>query len=132
VGVKHWVLHIAVEAGKAREYEKRARSRLRPLRLLSNDDVVHELLRRIHDEEMRKRRLDIRITDTNSRPNSVILIDSHGNLQTEGFAHLGKVQLFDAKSARPDLVRAKWAHIDRFGHAVRYLNWNRCFGAWQE
>ena len=125
IGIKHWVLHVAVEAGKAREYEKRARARLRPLRLLSSGEAVQELLRRLHEEEVRKKRLDIRITDTNSRPNSVILIDSYGNLQTEGFAHLGKVQLFDAKTARPDLVRAKWAHIDRFGHAVRYLNWNR-------
>src|SRR2546425_1121893 len=74
---------------------------------------------------MQKRRIDIRITDTNTRPNSVILIDSYGNLQTEGFAHIGKVRLFDAKSARPDLVPANWAHIDKFGHAVRYLNWNR-------
>jgi predicted adenylyl cyclase CyaB len=125
VGVKHWVLHVAVEAGKAREFEKRARNQSRQRHLLSDEKTVQGLLRRLHAEEVQKKRLDIRITDTNSRPNSVILIDSYGNLQTEGFAHIGKVQLFDAKSARPDLIRDNWAHIDRFGHAVRYLNWNR-------
>src|SRR5439155_22790272 len=68
--------------------------------------------------------IDIRCTDTDSTPNSVLLVGSRGDLFTEGYAHDGKVLLYKADQGRPDLVRASWFHLDRFGHARRYLNWN--------
>ena len=71
--------------------------------------------------------LDIRCTDTANTPNSVLLVGSEGDLYTEGYAHDGKVLLFRAGEARPDQLRSLWPHVNRFGHARRYLNWNPYF-----
>jgi predicted adenylyl cyclase CyaB len=124
-GVRHWVLHVAVEGGSARRIERQARRTRRSRTIVPKENVYGVLTKIIRDTQSRKLPLDIRCTDTNSTPNSVLLIDSKGDLYTEGYAHNGKVLLFEAGSARPDLVKAKWAHIDRFGHAKRYLNWNK-------
>jgi predicted adenylyl cyclase CyaB len=127
IGVKHWVLHIAVEGGLARKIEQTARSKGgRAKGIVPHSPKLHEsLIAIVEANEQAEQRLDIRITETNSTPNSVLLIDSKGDLYTEGFAHNGKVLLFEARTAKPDQVRAKWAHIDKFGHATRYLNWNK-------
>ena len=116
-GVRHWVLHIIVRGGKARSLRSVAE---RPNLMPSRD--VPRLLRNFIDAS---EGIDIRCTDTDTKPNSVLLVDSRGDLYTEGYAHNGKVRLYEANSARPDLVRDLWAHIDWFGHASRYLNWNR-------
>ena len=97
--MRHWVLHIVVRGGKARS--------LRDSLIPSPD--VSRLLRGFIDSSDG---IDIRCTDTDSKPNSVLLVDSRGNLYTEGYAHNGKVRLYEANSARPDLVRHFWAHID--------------------
>jgi MoaA/NifB/PqqE/SkfB family radical SAM enzyme len=127
IKVKHWVLHIAVEGGLARKIEQRTRVKGGRARgIVPRGEKLHDDLIALFDENERARwKLDIRITDTINTPNSVLLIDSRGNLYTEGYAHNGKVLLFDAMKGQPDQVRAKWAHIDRFGHATRYLNWNK-------
>lgn len=125
IGVRHWVLHITVEGGSARRIEERVRKRGGRGIVPRGTKVYRDLSTFISDSKGEGAAIDIRCTDTNSTPNSVLLIDSKGDLYTEGYAHAGKVLLFDASSARPDLVRAKWMHIDRFGHAKRYLNWNR-------
>jgi predicted adenylyl cyclase CyaB len=127
MGVRNWVLHIAVEGGLARRREQAARKKGGRARgiLPGGTKLQETLLRLFKDNEESKHKLDIRCTDTNSTPNSVILVDSRGDLYTEGYAHNGKVLLFEAGKAQPDQVRAKWMHIDRFGHATRYLNWNR-------
>ncbi|MCA9140813.1 MAG: class IV adenylate cyclase [Planctomycetales bacterium] len=78
----------------------------------------------IADTQEKKIPIDIRVTDTGSSPNSVLLVGSNGDLFTEGLAHNGKVLLFSASEARPDLIRRYWYHVDAFGHSRRYLNWN--------
>jgi predicted adenylyl cyclase CyaB len=125
IGVKHWVLHIAVEGGSARRIETIVRKKGGRGIVPRGAKVYRDLSALVADTRNNAYKLDIRCTDTNSTPNSVLLIDSRGDLYTEGYAHIGKVQLFSASSGRPDLVTAKWMHIDRFGHAKRYLNWNR-------
>ena len=125
IGVEHWVLHITVEGGSARRIEASVRRKGGRTIVPRGPKVYRDLGVLVTDTRKNGYKLDIRCTDTNSTPNSVLLIDSKGDLYTEGYAHIGKVQLFSAASARPDLVKAKWAHIDRFGHAKRYLNWNR-------
>ena len=125
LGVEHWVLHITVEGGSARKIEERVRKGKSGRGIVPGPQVYAALRTLILDTMRSNYKLDIRCTDTNSTPNSVLLIDSKGDLYTEGYAHLGKVRLFSASSARPDLVKAKWMHIDRFGHAKRYVNWNR-------
>jgi len=122
--VKHWVLHVTVEGGSARRIEAEARRQSRPRGIVPSLDV-YKLLRAIIDDTTSKGlQLDIRCTDTGNTPNSVLLLASNGNLYTEGLAHPGKVELFAASEARRDRIRDYWHHVDAFGHARRYLNWN--------
>lgn len=122
LGVKNWVLHIAVEGGSARRLAQAQRKQKRPLSIIPNPPVVYDCIRELvsNSHEL----LDIRCTDTGSTPNSVLLVDSKGDLFTEGLAKNGKVQLYSAGRGRPDELKQHWAYVDRFGHARRYLNWN--------
>lgn len=127
-GVHNWVMHVAIKAGKARAIEERVN--LRPSKrgtILPSINVYDKLGRFIKETSAAGYPLDIRCTDTNLTPNSVLLIDNVGNLYTEGYAHKGKMLLFRADEGRPDLINALWPQIDRFGHARRYLNWNPWF-----
>lgn len=128
LGVKHWVMHAAVRGGKARRAEEAARLQRRPRTLLPSSEVYSRLWRFVSSTIDRGLPIDIRCTDTDNSPNSVLLIASNGDLYTEGYAHKGKVKLFDAMGGRPDLVqRLMGRHLDRFGHTRRYLNWNPWF-----
>lgn len=124
VGVKHWVLHLTVKGGIARKIDNVAQKKMRP-RSIFPSEMVHERIKALMAESRSEKvPLDIRCTDTGSTPNSVLLVGSNGDLFTEGLAHDGKVKLFGASDARPDRIREFWYHIDQFGHARRYLNWN--------
>ena len=85
IGVKNWVLHIAVEGGaraqtraggqkKGRTYERH------PSR---GTKLQETLLSLFKENEESPRKLDIRWRYTNSTPNSVVLVDSKGDLYTE-------------------------------------------------
>ncbi|MBH5391431.1 class IV adenylate cyclase [Bradyrhizobium diversitatis] len=125
-GVRHWVLHVVVKGGSARRIEEAARGKRSGG--ISPSQQVYQRLWRLVDETMRLNLpIDIRCTDTDTTPNSVLLIGSKGDLYTEGYAHKGKVPLYKVGDARPDLIQALWPHLDRFGHARRYLNWNPWF-----
>lgn len=121
-GVKNWVLHIAIEGGSARRLAEAQRRQDRPLSIIPQPPRVHGSIRNLIQAS--EGVIDIRCTDTGSTPNSVLLVDSNGDLFTEGLAKKGKVLLYSASSGRPDELKKKWAHVDRFGHARRYLNWN--------
>jgi predicted adenylyl cyclase CyaB len=127
-GVRHWVLHVVVAGGKARAIEERASRNPRASRVRPSPGLGGRLWELVRDTEARHYPIDIRCTDTDDRPNSVLLIASNGDLFTEGFARKGKVPLFAAESGQPDMVQALMAHLDRFGHARRYLNWNPWYG----
>ena len=126
-GVRHWVLHVAVKGGSARRIENEAQKKSRPRGILPGPEVYQKLWRLVQSTQSDKSPLDIRCTDTNQSPNSVLLVGSKGDLYTEGYARNGKVLLYSAGDNRPDLIGALWPHIDRFGHAKRYLNWNPWF-----
>lgn len=126
-GVRNWVLHVAVKGGSARRLEKEAMKKSRQRGILPSEKVYSILWRIVEDTMLRELPVDIRCTDTDTSPNSVLLVGSKGDLYTEGYAHDGKVVLYSAGQARPDLLAALWPHIDRFGHARRYLNWNPWF-----
>lgn len=125
--VRNWVLHICIEAGSARRLVEESQKHTRGRSILPQEPVYKTVKQLMNDTAAKKLHLDIRCTDTGNTPNSVILISSNGDLFTEGLAHNGKVKLFDAREARPDLIKAMWSHIDHFGHARRYLNWNTWF-----
>lgn len=122
-GVRHWVLHLAVKGGKARRVEERAAGSRRG-GVLPGSEARNTIISLIRETADRALPIDIRCTDTDSTPNSVFLIGSTGDLYTEGYAHRGKVTLYNAASGRPDLVKDLWPCIDKFGHARRYFNWN--------
>lgn len=123
-GVQNWVLHVAIRGGLARKVEDQSNRQSRKRGILPSPSVYQLVSELIADTKKSKIKLDIRCTDTDQTPNSVLLVGSKGDLFTEGLAHRGKVQLFSAGDGRPDLVRSLWYHVDRFGHARRYFNWN--------
>jgi predicted adenylyl cyclase CyaB len=126
-GVRNWVLHVAVKGGAARRIQNLATKKSRARGILPSPDVYEKLWQLVRSTERDKLPLDIRCTDTGNTPNSVLLIGSKGDLYTEGYARNGKVLLYSAGVNRPDLIKALWSHIDQFGHARRYLNWNPWF-----
>lgn len=124
-GVRHWVMHVAISGGKARRVEEQARRKQTRLRGILPSSAVRAALWTLMSETTReKMEIDIRCTDTDTTPNSVLLVGSKGDLYTEGYAHKGKVTLYEAARSRPDLLRDLWPYVDKFGHAKRYFNWN--------
>ena len=119
LGVRHWVLHLAVEAGAARRIQATSKRGILP-----KSDARTHIWGMVKDTIKTGLPIDIRVTDNYNTPNSVLLIGSTGTLYTEGLAHRGKVALFDPASGRPDRINQLFYYIDRFGHARRYLNWN--------
>jgi predicted adenylyl cyclase CyaB len=122
-GVRHWVLHLAVEAGAARKIQSRVKKGSRG-GILPQPSARANVWRVVKSTLADGLPIDIRVTDNTNTPNSVLLLGSNGALYTEGLAHKGKVQLFDPEDGRPDLLRKLFFYIDNFGHARRYLNWN--------
>ncbi len=126
-GVRHWVLHITVKGGSARRIEARVAKQKRGRGIVPSSKVYDLLQALIKETTERHLPLDIRCTDTDTTPNSVLLVASNGSLYTEGYAHHGKVMLYDSNQGRPDTLQKLWHYLDRFGHARRYLNWNPKF-----
>jgi predicted adenylyl cyclase CyaB len=125
-GVRNWVLHVVVKGGSARRIEEAARGK-RSGGISPSEEVYIKLWRLVEGTMNAGLPIDIRCTDTDTTPNSVLLVGSKGDVYTEGYAHKGKVCLYNVGDARPDLIQALWPHLDRFGHARRYLNWNPWF-----
>jgi predicted adenylyl cyclase CyaB len=126
-GVRNWVLHVVVKGGSARRIAEKARGQKRTRTIFPGSTVYPKLWRLVAETQRRGLPIDVRCTDTDTTPNSVVLIGSKGDLYTEGYAHTGKVPLYRVSEARPDRIRALWPHLDHFGHARRYLNWNPWF-----
>ena len=124
--VRNWVLHVVVKGGSARRIEEKARHKSRG-RISPSEEVYNKLWGLVESTMEAGLPIDIRCTDTDTTPNSVLLVGSKGDVYTEGYAHKGKVCLYKVGDARPDLIQALWPHLDRFGHARRYLNWNPWF-----
>lgn len=125
--VRNWVLHLTVKGGAARRIEDAKRKHKRGRGIVPSQRVYEMLQRIIEETRMGGYPLDIRCTDTDTTPNSVLLVSSTGSLYTEGYAHHGKVRLYDSDQGRPDTLQKLWHYVDRFGHARRYLNWNPNF-----
>jgi len=115
-GVKNWIIHVAVEGGITREREKK-----RPGSILPRD--FEKEIRKLWEQVVADGKTNLRLTDTNLRPNSVYLVGTDGTLFTEGLARRGKLELFNPNSARPDRIGELFYSIDRTGHAIRYMNW---------
>lgn len=108
-GVRNWVLHVAVPAGKAAEPRNRA--------LLPSADVpvtLAEVIERVDDD------LRVRVTATHANPNAVLLVGSRGDVYVET-GPAGKVRIAGASGDRGALLRLFRDNVDLRAHANRYL-----------
>lgn len=114
IGVRHWVLHVAVPAGKA------ARHRA----LLPADGVLDRLRDLVADCAATAAPLDIRVTGTHRAPNSVLLIDPLGRLCVERPDGRGKQVIWrpDEGGGSSEVLARYRRFVDPIGHAGRYLN----------
>jgi MoaA/NifB/PqqE/SkfB family radical SAM enzyme len=113
-GVRNWVLHIAVAAGKAAEGRGR--------KLLPTDDVrliLDRVAARL-ETEAEFRTLRLRITATHAAPNAVLLVGSRGELYVET-GPTGKVRITSQPGDPDEMAGLFRTHVDRRAHAGRYL-----------
>ena len=112
-GVRNWVLHGLVPAGKAAGPAGRA---LRPSG--STPETLADLVR---DSAMAELPINIRVT-ANDRPgNSALIIGSKGDLYVE-HDHRGKIRVAGPGDHADQVLAACRRHLSPAGHAGRYLN----------
>jgi MoaA/NifB/PqqE/SkfB family radical SAM enzyme len=114
IGVRHWVLHVAVPAGKA------ARHRA----VLPEAGVVDRLRALVADCVAAGAPIDVRVTGTHLSPSSVLLVDPLGRLCVEGPDGAGKRVIWRPEDGgdRRELALRYRRQVDLDGHASRYLN----------
>jgi pyruvate-formate lyase-activating enzyme len=78
-GVRNWVLHVVVNGGKARRIEEAARQK-RSGGIVPSDQVYSKLWRLVESTMKERLPIDIRCTDTDTTPNSVLLVGSKGDV----------------------------------------------------
>jgi MoaA/NifB/PqqE/SkfB family radical SAM enzyme len=113
LGVRNWVLHVVVPAGKA------ALPRNRGLR--TSPYVLPTLAELVKVSEDERLPLNIRVTGTHRAPNSVLLIGSQGDLYVER-EFGGKLRIAGPDDSRVDVVEAFRRHVNLVEHVSRYLN----------
>nr|WP_275941503.1 radical SAM protein [Planosporangium mesophilum] len=113
LGVRNWVLHVVVPAGKAALPRNR---QLRP-----GPYVLPTLARLVKVSEDERLPLNIRVTGTHRAPNSVLLIGSRGDLYVER-EFGGKSRIAGPGDSRADVIEAFRCHVNLVEHGSRYLN----------
>ncbi|MGC9665691.1 radical SAM protein [Planosporangium sp. 12N6] len=113
IGIRNWVLHVVVPAGKAALPRNR---QLRPSPYVL--PTLAELVKVTEDEGLP---LNIRVTGTHRAPNSVLLIGSQGDLYVER-EFGGKLRIAGPGDSRADVLRAFRRHVNLVEHVSRYLN----------
>jgi hypothetical protein len=113
-GVRHWVLHVAVAAGKAARHRG----------ILPGEAVVDRLRALVADCVATGAPLDVRVTGTHRSPNSVLLVDPLGRLCVQRPEGGGKRVIWRPEDGgdRRELAARYRRHVDLAGHAGRYLN----------
>jgi MoaA/NifB/PqqE/SkfB family radical SAM enzyme len=112
-GVRNWVLHVVVPAGKAA--------------LPHNDDlrpgphVLPVLAKLVKVSEEQRLPLNIRVTGTHRVPNSVLLIGSRGDLYVEQDSG-GKLRIAGPGASDAEVLEAFRHHVNLVEHVSRYLN----------
>jgi MoaA/NifB/PqqE/SkfB family radical SAM enzyme len=112
-GVRNWVLHVLVPAGKAAEPRNAA---LRPAAT-----VRHTLADLVRDATMAELPLNIRATATDSAANYALIIGGRGDLYVEG-DHGGKVRIAGPGDPADRVMAALARHVSPAAAAGRYLN----------
>lgn len=112
-GVRNWVLHGLVPAGKAAGPAGRA---LRPS--AGTPETLADLVR---DSAMADLPINIRVTANDRRGNSALIIGSTGDLYVE-HDHRGKIRVAGPGDPADQVLAACRRHVSPAGHAGRYLN----------
>jgi MoaA/NifB/PqqE/SkfB family radical SAM enzyme len=113
IGVRNWVLHVVVPAGKA------ALPRNRQLR--TSPYVLPMLAELVKVSEEEGLPLNIRVTGTHRAPNSVLLVGSRGDLYVER-EFGGKLRIAGPDDSWADVAEAFRRHVNLMEHVSRYLN----------
>jgi MoaA/NifB/PqqE/SkfB family radical SAM enzyme len=112
-GVRNWVLHVVVPAGKA--------ALPRNAHLLTGPGVLSTLGDLVRASEADGCPLNIRVTGTHRAPNSVLLIGTRGDLYVERESG-GKLRIAGPGATREDVLAAFHQHVNVVEHVSRYLN----------
>jgi MoaA/NifB/PqqE/SkfB family radical SAM enzyme len=118
IGVRHWVLHVAVPAGKAARHRG----------VLPGELVVDRLRDLVADcaagWSAGGAPIDVRVTGTHRTPNAVLLVDPLGRLCVERPDGRGKQVIWRPEDGggRRELMARYQRYVDLGGHASRYLN----------
>jgi MoaA/NifB/PqqE/SkfB family radical SAM enzyme len=113
-GARTWALHVVVPAGKAAT---------RPIGLLTDESAVETLKELVADTAARRCPIDIRVTSTHRAPNSTLLVSAKGELAVQRADGTGKKVLPVGRVLTGWRVQRDFRrHVDRTGHASRYLN----------
>jgi pyruvate-formate lyase-activating enzyme len=113
LGVRNWVLHVVVPAGKAALPRNQG---LRPGPSVL--PTLGELVKVSSDERLP---LNIRVTGTHRAPNSVLLIGSRGDLYVER-EFGGKLRIAGPDDSKADVIEAFRSQVNLVEHVSRYLN----------
>jgi MoaA/NifB/PqqE/SkfB family radical SAM enzyme len=116
LGVRKWNIHVVVTAGKAGRHPSMTRV-ARP-----SQQFLAELADFAADSARRYSVLDLRVTDNNAAPNSVLLIDIRGDLRTETLNGGGKLLLASHENDREELMLTVSQKVNLRSHYSRYLN----------
>ncbi|GAA0500380.1 hypothetical protein Ade02nite_27970 [Paractinoplanes deccanensis] len=113
LGVRHWALHVMVNAGRGAQPRSR---RLRP-----SGESLARLPATVDRLRLEGSPVHVRITRTDQQPNAVILVNNRGDLYAERGGAMGKVKIGSAESSASEIEKAFRATIDLAAHADRYL-----------
>lgn len=121
LGVRNWVLHLVVLAGKAKRVESGAKGRLHGISEHPSFRFrLHDFIDECSDAKIP---LDIRCTDGRERPNGVLLVGSEGDLFTESDSGQGKVPLCMAGNISETFMHSPYFSIG--AHVQRYVNYHQ-------
>jgi hypothetical protein len=120
-GVKNWIIHVTVLAGKAAVVERKYRAAPGEQRISPKENGLPTLRRLLALLDEANLPLDLRVTNANPVRYSVFLVGSKGDLFTEGLAKLGKKLVYCAEDIDP-LIDI-WKDVDEKAHTGRYANW---------
>jgi hypothetical protein len=122
-GVRNWVIHVTVLAGKAAQVERNRgqKPRRNDPGILPEDGGIKTLrtiLRLLEESDLQ---IDLRMTNANPIRHAVFLVNNRGDLYTEGMAKIGKTLSFQSNAIDSNIDI--WKDVDAKAHAARYVNW---------